>query len=103
MIRLSGLLMACIVAATSCTRQPKEEAASTVEAASPQPPYFGQPTPGITPERFAPSVVSTDAIELNGAFTPDGREFFFTRIVDGVFTMHRPVFGDSGWSCLTRR
>ena len=95
---LAGVLISCIVAATSCTGQPKEEAASAVEAASPQPPYFGQPTPGIMPERFAPGVVSTDAIELNGVFTPDGREFFFTRLIDGVDIMHLSVFNDGEWS-----
>ena len=98
-LRLVGVLIACVVAAASCTRQPPhEESASHVNAASPQPPYFGQPTPGITPERFAPGVVSTDAIELNGVFTPDGREFFFTRLIDGVDTMHRSVFEDGKWS-----
>lgn len=98
-LRLAGVLIACVVAAASCTRQPPhEESASHVNAASPQPPYFGQPTPGITPERFAPGVVSTDAIELNGVFTPDGREFFFTRLIDGVDTMHRSVFEDGRWS-----
>jgi len=30
----------------------------------------------VTPERFAPGVVSTDAIELNGVFSADGREFY---------------------------
>ena len=40
-------------------------------------PYFGQPLPTIVPERFAPGVVSTDdAIELNGVFAPDLKEFF---------------------------
>ena len=97
-LRLALALIACIVVATSCNRQPQQEGASPVKAASPQPPYFGQPTPGTSPERFAPGVVSTDAIELNGVFTPDGREFFFTRLIDGVDTMHRSVFEDGRWS-----
>lgn len=67
--------------------------------APPQPPYFGQPTPGLTPELFAPGVVSTDAaIELNGVFTPDGREFFFTRLVDKIDTMFHSRFADGAWS-----
>jgi hypothetical protein len=52
----------------------------------------------MTPELFAPGVVSTDAIELNGVFTPDGREFFFTRLVDGIDTMHRSVFRLDRWT-----
>lgn len=42
--------------------------------------------------------MSTDAIELNAVFTPDGREFLFTRLIDGVDTMHRSVFEDGKWS-----
>lgn len=60
-------------------------------------PYLGQPVPGLTPERFAPGIVSTDAIELNGVFSPDGREFYFTRIVEGLDTMHQMVFVDGKW------
>ena len=60
--------------------------------------YFGQTPPGITPEIFAQGVVSTEAIELNGVFTPDSREFFFTRLVDGIDTMfHSRLAGDM-WS-----
>jgi hypothetical protein len=35
--------------------------------------------------------VSTDAIELNGVFSPDQREFYFTRVVNGVDTMYQAV------------
>ena len=45
------------------------------------PMYLGQQPPGETPEPFAPGIVNTDAIELNGVFSPDGREFFFTRVI----------------------
>lgn len=62
------------------------------------PAYFGQPTPGLEAERFAPGIVSTEAIELNGVFTPDGHEFFFTRLIDSVDTMHRSVWNGSAWS-----
>ena len=60
--------------------------------------YLGEAPPGMTPQLFAPGVVNTDAIELNGVLSPDGREFFFTRIVDGVFTMHRRVLEHGKWS-----
>jgi hypothetical protein len=46
-------------------------------------PYLGQAPPGLTPELFAPGIVNTDAVELNSVFTPDGREFFFTRLIEG--------------------
>jgi hypothetical protein len=42
-------------------------------------PYLGQTPPGSTPVVFAPNVVSTEGGELNSVFSPDGREFYFTR------------------------
>lgn len=88
----------CLVAA-SCSAAPGGNGASTrATGGRPDPPYLGQSPPGTTPERFAPGVVSTDAIELNGVFTPDGREFFFTRIVDRVDTIHRSTFAGGAWS-----
>jgi len=43
-------------------------------------PYLGQNPPGITPEVFAPGIVSTNNhIEMGCAWTPDGKEFYFGR------------------------
>jgi hypothetical protein len=89
-------LIACVIAMMACRGGPKEKAASMGPV--PDPPYMGQPAPGTTPEKFAPGIVSTDAIELNGVFTPDGREFFFTRQLDGVDTMHHSIFENGKWS-----
>jgi hypothetical protein len=42
--------------------------------------YFDQQPPGLTPQRFAPGTVSTVAFsEIGCTFTPDGKEFYFTR------------------------
>jgi Tol biopolymer transport system component len=41
-------------------------------------PYFGQKPPGMTPEVFAPGIVSTAQGEFNAAFSPDGKEFYFS-------------------------
>jgi len=72
---------------------------SSAAAADQLVPYLGQPLPGLTPQRFAPGIVCTDAIELNGVFSPDGREFYFTRLVGGVDTdtMHRITFTNGKW------
>src|SRR5688500_20349454 len=61
-------------------------------------PYFGQPVPKLSPERFAPGIVSTDAIELNGVFAPDLKEFFFARLIDGVQTMFHSELVDDEWT-----
>lgn len=42
--------------------------------------YFGQTPPGLKPEKFAPGIISTDEDEQNGIFSPDGKEFYFTKV-----------------------
>lgn len=41
--------------------------------------YLGQKVPGLIPEPFAPSLVSTEIYEYDGAFTPDMKAFYFIR------------------------
>jgi ankyrin repeat protein len=41
--------------------------------------YLGQIPPGETPLIFAPGIVSTAAHEFSSCFSPDGKEFYFTR------------------------
>lgn len=41
--------------------------------------YLGQKPPGLLPEVFAPSLVTTDGWEVSGVFTPDLKEFYFIR------------------------
>jgi len=45
-----------------------------------QNPWLGQKPPGKIPEIFAPGFVSTELEEFGCSFTPDGREFYFTRV-----------------------
>ncbi len=40
--------------------------------------YLGQKPPGTVPEVFAPGIVSTRIGEFNAAFSPDGKEFYFS-------------------------
>jgi ketosteroid isomerase-like protein len=40
--------------------------------------YLGQKPPGLTPELFAPNLVSTAGLDRDIAITPDGREIFFS-------------------------
>lgn len=42
-------------------------------------PYLGQEPPGLTPKIFAPGYVSTKHRDYSGSFTPDMKEFYFTR------------------------
>ena len=51
-------------------------------------PHLGQEPPGMTPEVFAPGLISLDGErELNSVYSPDGRIFLFTRSIDDVFKM----------------
>ncbi|MEM7431960.1 MAG: hypothetical protein AAF351_08470 [Pseudomonadota bacterium] len=50
--------------------------------------YLGQTPPGMTPEVFAPGLVSLEGErELNSVFSPDQRIFLFSRSIDGSFKM----------------
>ncbi len=40
--------------------------------------YLGQKPPGLTPEVFAPGIISTDGNEFACTFSPDGKEFYYT-------------------------
>jgi hypothetical protein len=71
-------LLCLVMVLTACSRPPKDAVAD-----APHPLYLGQRPPGMVPERFATGLISTDAIELNAVFTPDGREFLFTRLIEG--------------------
>lgn len=42
-------------------------------------PYLGQKPPGLIPELFAPGIVSTDDLEIEGIFSPNMDEFYFVR------------------------
>jgi Tol biopolymer transport system component len=66
----AGFIFLCIISAAqqSSTEFPKLTG-----------PYLGQKPPGMVPEVFAPGVVSTAAHEFSCSFTPDGKEFYFTR------------------------
>lgn len=62
--------------------------------------YFGQKPPGLTPEVFAPGVVSTDNVsEFSCCISPDGREFYFTRATQGVqFTIYVTKNVNGNWT-----
>lgn len=69
------------------------------EPRPPAGPYLGQKTPGLTPEVFAPGIVSTGLDELNAFFSPDGREFYFcVRNIQGASSIFQMKRKRDGWS-----
>ena len=74
---LITLLIAGILSLQSCDekkQQTKDNNIPTIKNA-----YLGQKLPGSTPIPFAPGLVSTDLYEVNSAFTPDMKAFYFIR------------------------
>lgn len=88
----------CALLLASCSSTTRPDARAGESSPTPSLSYMGQIPPGTEALAFAPGVVNTAAIELNGVFTPDGREFFFTRHLDGIGTIHHSVLGPDGWS-----
>jgi len=68
-------LLATLLVITACAAPPPEPPPGT---ARPSGAWFGQPEPGLAPAVFAPGVVSTGRFERDLAWTPDGRQAFWT-------------------------
>ena len=60
--------------------------------------YLSQEVPDTNPQLFAPSIVNTESIELNGVFNSSFTEFFFTRIINGSFVIHHSELVNGNWS-----
>jgi len=67
-------------------------------ACQPKASYLDQETPGLTPELFAPGIVNTDSVELNAVFNHSMNEFFFTRIINESFIIHRAELQYGAWT-----
>lgn len=71
-------------------------------AAEAENPYLGLTPPGDDPVVFAPGVVSSpDFIEMGIAFSPNGREIYFSRSAGPEVSSHFSIWvcreGESGW------
>ncbi len=51
--------------------------------------YFDLKPPGLTPEIFAPGIISTGQFEFGCTFSPDGHEIYFTRRPDDAGSDNR--------------
>jgi hypothetical protein len=65
-----GFIFAVIIFAGHCARQNESPALMG--------PYLGQEPPRMTPEIFAPGIVSTEHSEFCSVFSPDGNEFYWS-------------------------
>lgn len=62
-------------------------------------PYFGQKPPGLTPEIFAPGIVSVDGIyEGDVTFSPDLDEMYFSPTIDGHSYVYFSKLENKKWT-----
>lgn len=79
---------------TMCSKSYGHDKSSGLEG-----PYVGQKPPGATPKAFSPSGRSIEHRDHSGFFTPDMKEFYFTRRnnVDKKWSLIVFKFEDNQW------
>ena len=61
--------------------------------------YLGQTVPGLTPELFAPHIISTGMSEINATFSPDYKAFYYsTRLKSGQLVILELKHNGTQWS-----
>lgn len=58
--------------------------------------YLDQEPPSLTPKPFAPDLVTTRGWEYSGIFSPDMKEFYFLRQVEGTKEQEFVVYKNEG-------
>ena len=60
--------------------------------------YLGQQPPGLTPELFAPEIISTGLYERDVAMTPDGTEFYYGLMFSNYATIMVTKLENGQWT-----
>jgi hypothetical protein len=60
--------------------------------------YLGQQPPGLTPEIFAPEIISTGLYERDVAMTPDGTEFYYGLMFSNYATIMVTKLENGKWT-----
>jgi hypothetical protein len=71
----AGIVCVALVSGAGASGQAEKAYAQSPDPAS----YLGQQPPGLTPEPFAPGLVSSPGYEYGGVFSPDMDAFYFIR------------------------
>ena len=75
--QLTALLFTLVIFACKTNIENKKEDVDSKNLSA----YLGQKPPGLTPEPFAPGLITTDGWEHSGGFSPDMKELYFLRQV----------------------
>ena len=79
-IIITTLITICIIPFICFARNEKSKDFPVLKG-----PYLGQKPPGMTPEIFAPGILSNEKIgAFCSVFSPDGNEFYYVRFLKGV-------------------
>jgi len=90
-------LLTLLMCNTSCSD--KSHSSNDNESLSKEESILGLQKPGINPRLFAPGIVSTDDLELEPAFAPNMKEFYFLRQSKGQESKNFVIKYDDGeWS-----
>jgi hypothetical protein len=73
----------------SCATKPGDKVVLTIP--------YPEPLPDSVPATFLPGIVSTDSLDFNAAFSPDGRSFYFTRKISGKTKIHVTQYSEGRW------
>ncbi len=87
--RIAGIILSTLLFNLNCLSNGSFPALSG--------PYLGQDPPGMTPEIFAPGIVSTEKNEINAVFSPDGNEFFYS-VRDDIYKIMQMKRIDNKWT-----
>lgn len=68
------VLTLCLNACDTKEQESKNNDSPTIEAD-----YFGEKPPGLIPKLFAPKILSQDGTFEGGRFSPDNKEYYFSR------------------------
>lgn len=91
-----NILLIVLLILSACSNPHREKESSVFPDL--QGVYLGQKLPGDTVMMFAPGIISTGMEERDAAFVNNGREFFFTRIIDSVYTIFHSEEYDGRWT-----
>ena len=73
----NSILLIIIIFLSACT--PKKQESKNNDSPTIVSSYFGEKPPGLIPKLFAPDIVSPEGLFEGGGFSPDMKEYYFTR------------------------
>ena len=84
----SILLTTAAILAMQCTSEIRQHSSI----------IYPQPLPDSAPVRFLPGIVSSDSLDFNAAFSPDGNRFYFARSGKGKWIIFVTEQRNGAWT-----